>query len=145
MTQDPTFKLDPRLAETTFDWGLAAPGLNLRLVNDSRWPWLLLVPQQADVVELDDLSPSALAILTKQAAILAAALRTVTGAPKTNIASLGNVVNQFHLHIIARKPDDLAGAGPVWGHGAAVPYEAGAADVLHQALLGEISPVGETT
>lgn len=135
MTQNQTFSLDPRLAQSTHDWGHVAPLLNLRLVNDSRWPWLMIVPQVDGLVELDDLPPDLLIQMMQYASHLAEALRAVTGASKTNIASIGNMVNQFHLHIVARKPGDPAWPAPVWGYGEAVPYTQNEARQLRNALM----------
>lgn len=143
MILENTFELDPRLAGSTHNMGTFAPHLNLRLVNDSRWPWLMLVPETAGIVELDDLSPPALADLTRSAAVLAAALRAVTGAPKTNIATIGNMVSQFHLHIVARHGEDPAWPDPVWGFGKAEPYAPEAAEGLRAALMDHLSRSGE--
>jgi diadenosine tetraphosphate (Ap4A) HIT family hydrolase len=117
------FVLDPRLeADTIFvaDWMLS----RVLLMNDSRYPWLVLVPRHADLTELHDLSVEGRAALIEEAARAGAALKSLTGAAKINIGALGNLVAQLHLHVVARRPRDSAWPGPVWGKGDREPYEA---------------------
>lgn len=120
---DPSFHLDPRLASSSLPWRVVDDWLEVRVADDSRWPWLLLVPMVPDIVELNDLSADRRSGLFDHATHLADALRTVTGVSKTNIATIGNVVAQFHLHVVARAPDDPNWPAPIWGHGTPVPYE----------------------
>lgn len=101
----------------------------VRLQNDARWPWLVLVPRLAGAVELDALAPGDRAQLIEEAALAAAAVRALgeaLGRPvaKINTAALGNVVPQLHVHVVGRRPDDPAWPGPVWGVGAPEPYPA---------------------
>ena len=117
------FTLHPRLeADTVFvaDWALS----RVLLMNDSRYPWLLLVPRRADLTELHDLSVEDRAALIEEAARAGAALKSLTGAAKINIGALGNLVPQLHLHVVARRPGDAAWPGSVWGQGERRPYEA---------------------
>ncbi|PRD44178.1 HIT family protein [Phyllobacterium phragmitis] len=117
-----TFVLDKKLAADTF--AVATLGLcDLRLMNDRRWPWLILVPQRADKVELYDLTPLDQTMLTFEMGIAAQALKSVTGCEKINTGALGNIVRQLHIHIIARNSGDPAWPGPVWGYGTAEPYQ----------------------
>ncbi|RCS24998.1 HIT domain-containing protein [Phyllobacterium salinisoli] len=117
-----TFVLDGKLAADTF--AVATLGLcDLRLMNDRRWPWLILVPQRPDKVELHDLTPLDQTMLTFEMGIAAQALKAVTGCEKINIAALGNIVRQLHVHIIARNTGDAGWPGPVWGYGTAEPYQ----------------------
>ena len=92
------------------------------LADDARWPWLIVVPMVPKVVDIHDLSEAHLRILMKVASncsrTLSAMDRACTG---TNVATLGNVVDQFHLHVVARRPGDPNWPGPVWGFGEAVP------------------------
>lgn len=116
------FVLDPTLARdstpiTTL--GLCA----LRLINDNRWPWLLLVPKRPSITEVFELSPLDQTMLTFETCMAASALKKVTGAKKINIGALGNRVPQFHMHIIARDPGDDNWPGPVWGFGQAEPWD----------------------
>jgi len=121
------FSLDPALAADTFpvaDLGLC----RLLLMNDSRFPWLILVPQRAKMVEMHDLSPLDQTMLTFETVTVSENLKAATGCHKVNIAALGNQVRQLHLHVIARHTDDAAWPNPVWGSGKAVPYDKAAAE-----------------
>jgi diadenosine tetraphosphate (Ap4A) HIT family hydrolase len=139
MTED--FKLDGRLAnDTAFvcDWPLCA----VLLMNDSRYPWLILVPRQARVSEVFDLASDAQATLWQEVTHAAARLKQYTGCRKINIGALGNVVAQLHVHLVARHVGDFAGNGPVWGQGAAVPYTEAARGALLRDLRTLLTPPG---
>ena len=115
------FRLDERLARDSAL--ITTLGLcQLRLQNDSRWPWIVLVPQRNDVSELFDLTPLDQAVLTFETNLVATALKDVTGAVKINVGALGNIVRQLHVHIIARHEGDSCWPGPIWGQGTAIPY-----------------------
>jgi diadenosine tetraphosphate (Ap4A) HIT family hydrolase len=107
------------------------------VMNDARYPWLLLVPRRDGIIELVDLDARDRARLIEEAHAAAAFLQSSERPDKINIATLGNVVRQFHLHVVARRLGDPAWPGPVWGHGAATPYEPEAARrFAAQARLG---------
>jgi len=115
------FELDARLEADTepLQWlGLC----ELRLMNDKRWPWVVLVPQRAGIFELHDLTPLDQAMLTFETNLAAEALKRVTGCDKINTAALGNIVRQMHIHVIARSEGDENWPGTVWGHGMREPY-----------------------
>lgn len=115
------FTLDRRLEADTRP--LLLLGLcELRVMNDRRWPWLVLVPQRSDVEELFDLAPLDQVLLTFEIDLAARALKKVTDCAKLNIGALGNIVRQMHVHLIARFEGDEAWPGPVWGHGEREPY-----------------------
>lgn len=121
------FALDPRLAADTApvcDLALST----LRLMRDARFPWAILVPRIAGAVEIADLSPADRATLMEEVAQVSHALRRVAPCDKLNVGALGNLVPQLHVHVVARRNGDAAWPGPVWGSGAAVPYEAGELD-----------------
>jgi diadenosine tetraphosphate (Ap4A) HIT family hydrolase len=123
------FVVHERLAaDTVFvtNWPLS----RLLLMNDARFPWLVLVPRRLDVTELFQLSQKERQELMEEVAQASKNLKTITGAAKMNVGALGNLVPQLHLHIVARNPDDAAWPGPVWGHGRSVAYEAAARDTL---------------
>ena len=124
-----TFSLDPRLAADTFPVGDLAL-CRVLLMNDSRFPWLILVPRRADLSEIFDLAASERAVLIEEAARAAEKLKALAGADKINIGALGNAVAQLHVHLVARRAGDAAWPGPVWGAGQASPYEAEAAATL---------------
>ncbi|MEW9623104.1 HIT domain-containing protein [Rhodanobacter geophilus] len=131
------FALDPRLQADTHPVA-TLPLCELRLMDDARYPWLVLVPRRAGVVEIADLAEAEQAQLWREANQAAAALRAVAPCDKLNLGALGNIVRQLHLHVVARTADDAAWPGPVWGSGAAVPYAADALaarlDALRQKL-----------
>ncbi|MGP4805999.1 HIT domain-containing protein [Agrobacterium cavarae] len=115
------FHLDERLARDSVL--ITTLGLcQLRLQNDCRWPWVVLVPQRNDVSELFDLTPLDQAVLTFETNLVASALKDMTGAVKINVGALGNIVRQLHVHIIARNEGDPCWPGPIWGQGTPVPY-----------------------
>lgn len=87
----------------------------LLLMNDSQYPWFILVPQREDVVEMFQLDQADRAQLMKESCWLAEALKDGFAAHKINIAALGNVVSQLHIHHIVRYRDDPAWPAPVWG------------------------------
>jgi diadenosine tetraphosphate (Ap4A) HIT family hydrolase len=118
---DMSFTLDERLAEDTFVVG-DLPLCRVLLMNDARWPWLVLVARREGAVELTDLGVADRAALIEEAASAANFLKAYTGALKINLGALGNIVRQLHLHVVARHIDDPAWPGPVWGHGVAAPY-----------------------
>jgi diadenosine tetraphosphate (Ap4A) HIT family hydrolase len=115
------FELDQRLARDSED--ILSLGLcQLRVMNDRRWPWLLLVPERRDVSEIFELSRIDQSQLSVEVNMVGAALKAVTGAEKINIGALGNIVRQLHIHVIARSTGDANWPGPVWGHGTPEPY-----------------------
>lgn len=109
--------LDPRLLADS----VAVASLDLcqvRLAKNAAWPWVILVPQVADVVEVTDLSSSDYAQLWDEVRIVSRALQAVVAKPdKMNIAAIGNIVRQLHVHVVARYDGDPAWPGPVWGSG----------------------------
>lgn len=115
------FTLHERLEADTFE--VAELTLcSLRLMNDARYPWLILVPRQKEIRELTDLSEAEQRQLFKESAIASRALDELFAPDKLNIGALGNVVSQFHWHVVARYQDDDAWPAPVWGFGEAQPY-----------------------
>ncbi len=110
----------------------------LRLMNDRRWPWLLLVPQRAEVEEIYHLTPLDQTLLTFEISETARALKRVTGCTKINVAALGNQVRQLHVHVIARETTDEAWPRPVWGVGNCSPYDSVEADRFMMAIVDEL-------
>jgi diadenosine tetraphosphate (Ap4A) HIT family hydrolase len=117
-----SFALDAKLATDAFVVGDMTL-TRVLLMNDARWPWLILVPRRQGAVELIDLEAADRSQLIEEAASAAGFLKAHAGAHKINLGALGNVVRQFHLHVVARTAGDPAWPGPVWGHGAARRYE----------------------
>jgi diadenosine tetraphosphate (Ap4A) HIT family hydrolase len=110
----PEWSLDPRLAHDTINVG-DLPLCRVLVIKDANYPWLLLVPRRRDVVEIIDLPEIEQAQLTTEISRVARALKTTSPCEKLNIAALGNVVSQLHIHIIARHAGDAAWPRPVWG------------------------------
>lgn len=94
----------------------------LRLVNDRRWPWVILVPQRPRITEIHDLQPLDQAMLTFETNLVAATLKASSGCAKINTAALGNVISQLHIHVVARSSGDPNWPGPVWGFGEPLRY-----------------------
>jgi diadenosine tetraphosphate (Ap4A) HIT family hydrolase len=121
-----SFVLHPRLLADTApvaDWTLS----RVLLMNDSRFPWIVLVPRRADLIELFDLDEAARGVLMGEMARVAENLKSWSrargGGDKINVAAIGNLVPQLHVHVVARHGKDFAWPGPVWGAGQAVPYD----------------------
>lgn len=132
------FRLDPRLEADTLpvvDLGLST----LRLARDANYPWLILVPRRIDVVEILDLDDADRAHLYGEIDRVAAVLKAETAAHKLNIAALGNVVSQLHVHVIARFVGDPAWPAPVWGKVPAVDRSAAASDALIARLQARLA------
>ena len=115
------FELNPRLEADT-EWVLDLQLSRVLLMNDSRYPWLILVPRIPNVREWLDLSSTDQALLLAEQLQVSQCLQTLLSPDKLNIATLGNIVPQLHLHIIARFETDFAWPSPVWGRGDSVRY-----------------------
>ncbi len=110
------FILDPRLEADTTQIGRLA--LSRVLLNkDARFPWIILVPERPDMVEIFDLSQDDRAMLLAEACAMGTKLKDGLGATKINIANLGNAVAQLHVHVVARFDGDAAWPGPIWNSG----------------------------
>jgi diadenosine tetraphosphate (Ap4A) HIT family hydrolase len=110
----PPWELHPQLARDTVNIG-DLPLSRVLVINDANYPWLLLVPRRSGVSEILDMDEVEQAQLMTEIARVGRALKTVTQCGKLNIAALGNVVPQLHVHIIARRENDAAWPKPVWG------------------------------
>jgi|SRR5690554_1361639 len=115
------FELDPRLITDTIAIG-DYPLCRLLLMNDSQYPWFILVPRRAGVTELYHLPAKEQQQLMHEASDLAETLADLFQARKMNVACLGNMVPQLHMHVIVRKENDPAWPGPVWGKVPPVAY-----------------------
>lgn len=126
-----TFRIDARLRGDTHEIA-RLPLSHLLLMDDARYPWLILVPRIAGARELFDLDRGDRALLLDEVSQVGRLLETLYSPDKLNIAALGNIVAQLHVHIVARHVDDDAWPRPVWGHGERVPY---APDALARRLI----------
>ena len=116
------FEIDARLEAITHPvvWlGLC----ELRLVNERRWPWLVLVPKRPDIEEMHDLTPLDQAMLTFEVNAVSQMLKSQTRCDKTNIAVIGNRIRQLHMHVVARSEDDPGWPSTVWGQDPREPYK----------------------
>jgi diadenosine tetraphosphate (Ap4A) HIT family hydrolase len=136
MISDPKsvgWTLDPQLARDTVEIG-DMPLCRALLINDANYPWLLLVPRRHTIVEIVDLDTIEQAQLMSEIAHAARSLKAITGCDKINVAALGNVVPQLHVHVVARSRADAAWPKPVWGAAPPRPYEAAALQALLERL-----------
>ena len=108
------WSLHPQLKTDTIDIG-DLPLCRVLVIKDANYPWLLLVPRREGAVEIIDLTEIEQAQLMTEISRVARALKEVTRCDKLNIAALGNVVPQLHVHVIARRTSDAAWPRPVWG------------------------------
>lgn len=115
------FVLDSRLQQDTV-WVGDYPLCSLLLMNDAQYPWFILVPRREDVSELFQLDGADQLQLWQETNGLAEVLKDCFAADKMNVATLGNVVSQLHMHVIVRRREDVAWPAPVWGKHPAQPY-----------------------
>jgi len=108
------WSLSPQLEKDTINVG-DLPLSRVVVIKDANYPWLLLVPRRADAVEIIDLDEVEQAQLMTEISRVGRALKEITKCDKLNIAALGNVVPQLHVHVIARRSNDAAWPRPVWG------------------------------
>jgi diadenosine tetraphosphate (Ap4A) HIT family hydrolase len=126
------FVLDARLRNDTRP--VASLDLcDVLLMNDARFPWLVLVPRKAGMAEICDLPHDDQTLLWREVTRASQALGAIEGFDKLNLGALGNIVRQLHVHVVGRREGDAAWPGPVWGSGVAVPYgEEALASMLHK-------------
>ncbi|HEY1026368.1 MAG TPA: HIT domain-containing protein [Pseudomonas sp.] len=115
------FALDSRLQQDCLQIG-DFPLCRLLLMNDSNYPWFILVPRREEVSELFQLDAADQRQFWHETTLLAETLKDTFAADKMNVAALGNVVSQLHMHVIVRRRDDVAWPAPVWGKHPAQPY-----------------------
>jgi diadenosine tetraphosphate (Ap4A) HIT family hydrolase len=131
MTAD--WSLHSQLARDTASVGDLALARVLAM-KDANYPWVILVPRRAGIVEIIDLDMAERGQLMAEIAQVSAALKSLTGCDKLNVAAIGNVVPQLHVHVVARRRSDAAWPKPVWGAVPAKPYAAGELDTFVAAL-----------
>lgn len=129
------FVLDSRLQQDSLVLG-DFPLSRLLLSKDANYPWFILVPRRADVSELFQLDLADQQQLWKETALLAEALKGEFAADKMNVATLGNVVSQLHMHVVVRHRGDAAWPAPVWGKVPALDYAPAQIDAIRRRLRG---------
>ena len=127
------FSLHPQLAQDTVPVGDLAL-CRVLLANDANYPWTILVPRLPALTEIIDLAENEQGQLLGEIDTVARALKTITGCDKLNIAAIGNVVSQLHIHVVARRRSDAAWPKPVWGAAPATAYDPAAREHLIDAL-----------
>ena len=123
------YKLDDRLENDTFhvtDLALC----DVLLMNDTQFPWLILVPRVEGITEIIDLSQTQQLQLWEESALISRVLRNTFVPDKLNVAALGNVVSQLHVHHVVRMKTDCAWPAPIWGRQPTVAYTQEAAQSL---------------
>jgi len=118
------------------DWALC----HVRLMDDRRYPWLLLLPRRAGLEEWTDLEPGEQAELAREIGRAGAALGETVPFDKLNVAAIGNIVRQLHVHVVGRRIGDPAWPGTVWGQGTREPYAPAERDDLVAALRRRLDP-----
>lgn len=131
------FTLDERLKRDTL--GVASlETCDLLLMNDSRWLWFILVPRLEDAVEWHELFADQRQDIDLEIANVAGIVKGMTSCEKINIASLGNMVRQLHIHVVARNSGDPNWPAPVWGFGEKTPYSTDGANQIIDVIRSHI-------
>lgn len=115
------FQLHPRLQQDGIYLGRFEL-CQLLMMNDCQYPWFILVPEIADVTELYQLNKIQRGLLIEESCTLAENLAKLFHADKMNVANIGNIVNQLHIHHVVRYQTDIAWPAPIWGKFPTVPY-----------------------
>lgn len=131
------FILDPQLAADTIELGELSV-CKILLMNDSQFPWIILVPQRANITELYQLSNNDITQVQKESLIISRLMMQHFNGDKLNTGALGNVVSQLHLHHIVRFKTDPVWPKPVWGNIKAIPYSHDKLAKLTESLKGLI-------
>jgi diadenosine tetraphosphate (Ap4A) HIT family hydrolase len=137
MTDSPPWSLHPQLqqdAETVGDLPLS----RLLISKDANYVWLLLVPRRAGASEIIDLDAADQRQLMTEITMVSATLKAITACDKLNVAAIGNVVPQLHVHVVARRRDDPAWPKPIWGAVPARAWDPAARERLVAAVRGKV-------
>jgi len=135
------FALHPLLIKDTvalIDWPLC----RVTLMNDAHYPWLVLVPRRPGLRDLDEVADADRGQLGAEVTLASRILKKLTGAEKMNVAALGNVCPQLHIHVIARFAEDAAWPKPVWGVVPGQPYPPEALAERVASLARALTPPG---
>ncbi|RDH84153.1 MAG: hypothetical protein DIZ78_12995 [endosymbiont of Escarpia spicata] len=135
------FLLHPQLKADTF-FVAKLQLCELRLMDDSRFSWLILVPQREDIKAVHRLEENDQLTLIRESSAVSNLLTAMTTPDRINIGALGNVVSQLHWHVVARSQSDACWPGPVWGCGERIPYVVQERERLINRLQNEFSSLG---
>ena len=139
-----SFQLHPQLKRDSIEIGRMTLS-RLLLINDSQYPWFVLVPERIGVTEIYQLSEKDQQQLQRESSLLAKTLAEIYSADKMNIAAIGNLVPQLHIHHIVRYKNDIAWPAPVWGKYDAVPYTEQQQQKIKLTISNELKARGVTT
>lgn len=117
-----TFQLHPRLQQDCYPVG-RFPLSQILMMNDSQYPWFILVPQRNDLTEIYQLDQNDRQQLMTESCLVAEKLVEIYQPDKLNIAAIGNLVPQLHIHHVARYQSDKAWPGPIWGKFSTTPFD----------------------
>jgi diadenosine tetraphosphate (Ap4A) HIT family hydrolase len=131
------FVLHPQIAADTFPVAELALS-SARLMRDANYPWLLLVPRITDAIDVVDMRAEDRATLMEEIVTASTALRETVACDKLNVATLGNVVAQMHVHVIARRRNDVSWPKPIWGAVPAKAYSPGEGEALAAKLAARL-------
>lgn len=140
MSEETLFTLHPQLEKDTIELA-DFPLCKLLLSNDSAYPWFILVPKVADISEIYQLDWQQQQQLLNESSLLSELLMQMFAGDKMNVATLGNVVEQLHVHHVVRFKDDAQWPKPIWGQQAATPYSDEALTLLKNNLLPQLDVV----
>ncbi len=132
-----TFRLHDQLHADTYTVK-DLPLCRVLLMNDRRFPWTILVPRRDGLRDFHEVARADKATFHAEIDHVSEALKRLTGAYKINVAALGNMVPQLHVHVVARFEGDAAWPKPVWGQGTAEPYDPPVAGELIESLRKEL-------
>ena len=144
MSTEHMFQLDARLANDTIllaSWPLC----DVLLMNDTQYPWCILVPRLPGLTEIYQLSSDQRQQLDCESVFLSKTLMSVFEGDKLNIAALGNVVSQLHIHHVVRYKDDPCWPKPIWGQQALMPYSLDEIAVIKNRILPKLNSIGQLT
>lgn len=141
--QSKPFKLHAQLAKDCFELA-DFPLCKLLLCNDCSYPWFILVPKVADISDIYQLDWSQQQQLLNESSLLSELLMQVFKGDKMNVAALGNVVNQLHLHHVVRYKTDSTWPKPIWGQQPLVPYPDDVLAKLKETLLPKLAVIIQT-
>lgn len=133
-----SFSLHPQLQKDCIDLGRLTL-CRVLLMNDSQFPWLILVPERENISEIYQLSPTDQQQLMRESSHIAEQLNALFHADKINIAALGNMVPQLHIHHVVRYTTDKAWPAPIWGKLDAMAYTDQELKVMHTKLQNILS------
>lgn len=132
------FKLHDKLEQDTLPIGPFSLS-DVLLMNDARYPWIILVPRRNNITEIHQLDEQDQQQLMVESSFVSNKLANLVHADKMNVAALGNVVSQLHLHHVARYQSDETWPDPVWGKGQAIAYSEDEKTILQTQLRREFS------